>query len=132
MNINFYELATKEKKEKKNAFVVNIMVAATNEFIHTHAHVESGRGRFMRVRARACSLARAFFDLFSSCSVHQPLPPSPLLLLQLLHNRFSSSYKSMMRKGVGNRKRRNIVTISVLGVRIQTLARALAPVLCVL
>jgi hypothetical protein len=81
--------------------------------MRVHTHVGTGRGRFRRA---------FFFNLFSSCSVHPPLPPPLLLLQQLLPNTSSYSYKSMMMRDVGNRERRNIVTISVFCVRIQTLA----------
>ena len=64
--MNEYKFLRISSEEKEKAFVVNIMLtvvvaAATNEFIRTHAHVESGRGRFMRVRARARSFARSRF-----------------------------------------------------------------------
>jgi hypothetical protein len=95
MNRNLYE--TGIKKNRRECFCCKYNDGSGGD-IRVHTHVGTGRGRFQRA---------FFFDLFSSCSVHPPLPPSLLLLqqLQLLLNTSSYSYKSMMRRDVGNRKK---------------------------
>ncbi len=57
MNKNLYE-----KEIKKESFCCNYDDDGGGD-MRVHSHVEPGRGRFRRV---------AFFDLFSSCSVHSP------------------------------------------------------------
>jgi len=93
------------------------MVAATWEFTYTSSPDVAAFG--------VQFLFWPFFFLFCALAATTILPTLLLLQqLQLLPHISSYSYKSMMKRGVRNRERRNIVTISVLCARTRMHARS--------
>ena len=122
MNRNLYEIGMKkrkkEKKRKENAFVVNIttVMAATWEFTH---HTR-------RDRTWPLSTCEGFFfDLFFLLVLCTRHSNNYYDYYYNNYNYFSTHPRTPTSRWWGeDRERRNIVTISVLDVRMQTFARA--------